>query len=298
MYKTGALLVTGSTRLLVPAVAAACRLVTEVLYIPISVPKEEGESIFVSRTAQQIEKVYLQASKSRPALDVRFLLPCWSAQPSLSRSQGEPLQHSIDALLSPVTLLEDVKRTEEYRWLSERVKRGKLEAATFQALEVLDGIENAGNEQGAVATNDFCHSWSDVALGGTFDNIHNGHRLLLTLSALLTSRRILVGLADGPLLASKVLPELIKPVGERTSDVKRFLGDVKAGIEHDVVPITDVYGPTAWDEKLECLVVSPETARGAEKVNAERERKVRQTTGMGGARTRAHCTDTFMHMYT
>eukprot|EP00731_Ephydatia_muelleri_P007734 Em0004g72a len=279
MYKTGALLVSNSTRLLVPSVAAACRLVTEVLYIPISVPRAEGgtasvpESVFVSSTAQQIENVYLQVSKSRPALDVRFVLPCWSAQQSPTLSQlGEPLQHSIEAVLSPATFVEDVKQSEEYRWLSQRVKRDKLDAATFRALEFRE-LESTGNEDGTVATNGLTRCWGDVALGGTFDNIHNGHRLLLTLSALQTTRRILVGLADGPLLASKVLPEIIKPVEERVLDVKCFLGDVKAGIEHDVVPITDVYGPTAWDDKLECLVVSPETARGADKVNAERERK-------------------------
>lgn len=287
MYKTGALLVSNSTRLLVPSVAAACRLVTEVLYIPISVPTEaEGgttsvpESVFVSRTAQQIKNVYQQVSKSCPTLDVRFVLPCWSAQQSPTPSPlGEPLQHSIEALLySPATFVEDVKQSEEYRWLSQRVKCDKLDAATFRALEFR---ELESTEDGT--TSDLTRCWGDVALGGTFDNIHNGHRLLLTLSALQTTRRILVGLANGPLLASKVLPELIKPVEERVLDVKRFLGDVKAGIEHDVVPITDVYGPTAWDDKLECLVVSPETARGADKVNAERERKVSHTPRVGGA---------------
>ena len=40
------------------------------------------------------------------------------------------------------------------------------------------------------------------------------------------------------------------------------------------VPITDVYGPTAWDADLQCLVVTTDTARGAEKVNEERKRKV------------------------
>lgn len=285
MYKTGALLVNGSTRLLVPSVAAACKLVTEVLYIPIPLPREESgaaaaiasEPAFVSRTAQQIEKVYLQVSKSRPSLDVRFVLPCWPPPPPLPPKREEPLQHSIEALLSPAAFVEDVKRSEEYRWLAERARCDHgdgLDAAAFQALAFQD-CDGAGNEEGgSAATNNGLHRcWGDVALGGTFDNIHNGHRLLLTLSALQTTRRILVGLADGPLLASKVLPELIKPVEERVLEVKRFLSDVKAGIELDVVPITDVYGPTAWDSKLECLVVSPETARGATKVNAERERK-------------------------
>lgn len=40
------------------------------------------------------------------------------------------------------------------------------------------------------------------------------------------------------------------------------------------VPITDVYGPTAWDTDLQCLVVTTDTARGGEKVNEERKRKV------------------------
>ena len=120
----------------------------------------------------------------------------------------------------------------------------------------------------------FLRSYSDTALGGTFDNIHNGHRLLLTHSSLITDRRILVGVADGPLLTSKILPELIKSVDVRISAVERFLSDVKPWIKREVVAITDVYGPTAWDSSMECLVVSPDTARGGEKVNQERRRKV------------------------
>ena len=40
------------------------------------------------------------------------------------------------------------------------------------------------------------------------------------------------------------------------------------------VPIQDVYGPTAWDEDLQCLVVTADTVKGGEMVNKERERKV------------------------
>ena len=55
-------------------------------------------------------------------------------------------------------------------------------------------------------------TFSDVALGGTFDHIHNGHRLLLAQSALLAQRRLVVGVSNGPLLTNKVLKELIKPI--------------------------------------------------------------------------------------
>ena len=49
-----------------------------------------------------------------------------------------------------------------------------------------------------------------------------------------------------------------------------FLCDVKPWLKLDVVPITDVYGLTAWDEEL---VVSHdhETAKGGEAINKERE---------------------------
>ena len=117
-------------------------------------------------------------------------------------------------------------------------------------------------------------SYNDVVLGGTFDNIHNGHRLLLTQSALIARRRILIGISSGPLLEAKALPELIKPVTNRITDVQCFLSDIKPWIKHEVVPITDVYGPTTTDSELECVVVSPETVRGAEKINSERQKKV------------------------
>lgn len=116
--------------------------------------------------------------------------------------------------------------------------------------------------------------YNDVVLGGTFDNIHNGHRLLLTQSALIARRRILIGVSSGPLLEAKILPELIKPVTNRIRDIQCFLSDIKPWIKHEVVPIMDVYGPTTSDSELECVVVSPETIRGATKINTERERRV------------------------
>ena len=53
-----------------------------------------------------------------------------------------------------------------------------------------------------------------------------------------------------------------------------FLSDVSPDLVYDVVPITDVYGPTAWDPDLNGLVVSLETIRGGDKINQEREKKV------------------------
>ena len=70
--------------------------------------------------------------------------------------------------------------------------------------------------------------------------------------------------------------------------MESFLCDAKPWLKLDVVPITDVFGPTAWDRDLEGLVVSHETARGGEVINKEREGKVREGRGGEGGRERTY----------
>lgn len=49
--------------------------------------------------------------------------------------------------------------------------------------------------------------------------------------------------------------------------------DIDSSIAYNVVPITDMYGPTKEDPSLEMLVVSQETQRGGDKVNELRLQK-------------------------
>ena len=46
--------------------------------------------------------------------------------------------------------------------------------------------------------------YSDVAVGGTFDSLHAGHRLLLAVAALVASETVWLGIASDALLAKKV----------------------------------------------------------------------------------------------
>lgn len=217
--------------------------------------------------------VYFQASKYCPFLDVRILLPPLPLSPAISGRSQPHLQHrSVEVLLSPLPSLEEVKRSPGYQLLLQRID-SSLEPK-YQNIEIENSTPSNYDHQQTALSAQSLKAYNDVVLGGTFDNIHHGHRLLLTQSALLARRRIVVGMSNGPLLSSKILPELIKPIDVRVSEVEAYLGDVKPWIKHEVVPITDIYGPTAWDDDLECLVVSPETVRGGLKINQEREKKV------------------------
>jgi hypothetical protein len=67
---------------------------------------------------------------------------------------------------------------------------------------------------------------------------------------------------DSP-LTNKKHHSVLESLQTRISKTLAFLQLFKIGIEYDLVPISDVYGPTAWDPDVQALVVSKETLSGA-----------------------------------
>ncbi|BGP50532.1 hypothetical protein JCM10450v2_006451 [Rhodotorula kratochvilovae] len=109
-----------------------------------------------------------------------------------------------------------------------------------------------------------------VALGGTFDHLHAGHKILLTMACSLCTTRLVVGVSDDHLLVNKKFKHLLEPLAERIRAVERFVALVRPSIQCDAVPLQDVYGPTAHDPSIEALVVSDETRAGGDSINALR----------------------------
>lgn len=68
--------------------------------------------------------------------------------------------------------------------------------------------------------------------------------------------------ADDALLKNKANKHVLEDLPKRMARTRAFLTLFKPGVEYDIVPISDVYGPTAWDPNIQALVVSKETLSG------------------------------------
>ncbi|BGP18736.1 hypothetical protein JCM10213_009215 [Rhodosporidiobolus nylandii] len=113
--------------------------------------------------------------------------------------------------------------------------------------------------------------WRDayevVALGGTFDHLHAGHKILLSMACAITTRKLVVGVSDDVLLKNKKHAQYLESLAQRTLAVERFIELLRPTVQHDVVPLQDVYGPTAYDPEIGALVVSDETRAGGDTIN-------------------------------
>uniref|UniRef100_A0A914KNV6 Cytidyltransferase-like domain-containing protein n=1 Tax=Meloidogyne incognita TaxID=6306 RepID=A0A914KNV6_MELIC len=111
-----------------------------------------------------------------------------------------------------------------------------------------------------------------VVLGGAFDKLHNGHKLLLS-EAVFRSTKITCGVTDGDMIKKKVLYELMEPIKTRCANVENFVKDISENVNCITVPIYDAFGPSIEDNKCEAIIVSDETLKGAEAVNDKRKEK-------------------------
>lgn len=154
-------------------------------------------------------------------------------------------------------------------------------------------------------------AFRSVAVGGTFDHLHAGHKLLLTVTALLLNapdpghasshRSITIGITGDKLLQKKKFVDQMQDWDKRQRAVEIFLLGIlelrlptdslkstdratspdtggrivrqrfESGLAINYDEIFDPFGPTITDPAITALVVSGETRSGGQAVNDKRE---------------------------
>uniref|UniRef100_A0A8C5QRT8 Coenzyme A synthase n=1 Tax=Leptobrachium leishanense TaxID=445787 RepID=A0A8C5QRT8_9ANUR len=287
VFRTGVLVLTSPLSALsarsAPILASAAKIVQDTLYVHLQpglqlTESSQPTSTYIPATTDVcnlISKLYSDADL-HSNLDVRVLL-------TNIKNQSTSLQNlsSVQNLSQPPeVVLTDFQTSDggQYNPAKQQLERYATACYSCQpnliSVLLYPDYEPAGDgihPEEQTGEGRPLEGYSDVVVGGTFDRLHNAHKILLSVCCLLTQRRLLIGVADQELLEGKVLKELMQPYRHRVETLSQFLVDVKPSLLYEMVPITDPYGPSVTDTELECIVVSEETRRGGLSVNRRRQ---------------------------
>lgn len=115
--------------------------------------------------------------------------------------------------------------------------------------------------------------YNKVACGGTFDHFHKGHEAFLS-NVLARGKEVIVGVtSDAYISTQKNTPakDQIESFNRRKKAVEQYVASASAKSKTTIVQIDDIYGPTvSFKNDFDVLVVSSESAKGAEKINERR----------------------------
>ncbi len=105
-----------------------------------------------------------------------------------------------------------------------------------------------------------------VALGGTFEPLHEGHKRLIDVAVQLGGKDITIGITSDEMARMRIRSVL--PFEIRAENVRQYVKR-KYGFEPAIVEITTPFGKTL-ERDFEYLVVSPETCEMAMRINEKR----------------------------
>lgn len=110
-----------------------------------------------------------------------------------------------------------------------------------------------------------------VAMGGTFDIIHQGHMSLLS-KAFTISSKVIIGLTSDD-FASKKGKKLLFNFGDRYNKLQKIIIKNFPKSSFEISKLENDFGPAVLEKKVQALVVSDETFDQGRILNQMRKQK-------------------------
>lgn len=194
------------------------------------------------------------------------LLATYSEARKQALALGFPADFAINVLFDPLQLGGLYEAT--YHAAGEPVPAGVGGPQCREIAQPVSKVSEARKGQ-SVARN----SANVTAVGGTFDHMHDGHKILLLVAVFCAQSLIIVGVTGPALLTKKKYAEVLDPLPARVNAVCTFLQRIVSPQQtFQIYQINDVCGPTGYIEEIDALIISDETAKGAEFVNDYRKK--------------------------
>jgi pantetheine-phosphate adenylyltransferase len=108
---------------------------------------------------------------------------------------------------------------------------------------------------------------TSVAVAGTFDVLHDGHKAILKKAY--TLGNVIIGLVSDEMAEKKA--HVVNNYTSRKKSLTAWITTL-TGTEPQIVAISDCYGPTL-EQSFDYIVVSPETLPTAEEINTLRSQR-------------------------
>ena len=117
-----------------------------------------------------------------------------------------------------------------------------------------------------------------VAVGGTFDPIHKGHKALFS-KAFEVGSKVVIGITTDS-FANRLGKEVNSSFSMRLAAVEEYLRNKFPERNYVIKSLNDFFGAEAYTKEIEALVATPETALRVDVAN-----KVREKQGIDHLRT-------------
>ncbi|CAF4355396.1 unnamed protein product [Rotaria socialis] len=281
-FQTALLLITNPIRSRIPFIlSAVIPYVERNLYVIIENPNFQSSSSSLASSSEKLFDREQQKQRIRPLLHAIYKQLSATKNPSVNI-----LLHNVDSVIKSTNPLQLPRTCEavfadcssstglyeycrdHFHRLDQNFELRIIDEKETKEDQFIDNLSTCDNDLFSTK----CTSrYNRGVLGGTFDRLHNGHKLLLTESALLCDEKIVVGVTDGVMIENKVLAEVIESVTDRMSNVRSFVGLIRPSIFVHCEPIEDPCGPSTTMADLNCIIVTDETKQGALQVNKERQ---------------------------